>query len=136
MVVSSVGILTFRTPGQLPEFHQPVRAAVDELTSEIESITGILLFGSVARGDADRRSDIDLWILATERGHQHTANEIAKDLGQRRFGGDRYEFQVLVETPDSAREQRDRLGDRFAEAITLVGSETLSALKTAVLKEA
>jgi DNA-binding transcriptional ArsR family regulator len=43
-----------------PEFHQPVRAAVDELQGEIESITGILLFGSVARGDADRRSDIDL----------------------------------------------------------------------------
>ncbi|ERH02185.1 MAG: putative nucleotidyltransferase [Halonotius sp. J07HN6] len=119
-----------------PKFHQPVRTAVDELTSEIASITGILLFGSVARGDADRQSDIDLWVLATERGHQHTANEIARDLGQRRFAGDRYEFQILVETPDSARGQRDQLGDLFAEAITLVESDTLSELKTAVLKHA
>jgi len=119
-----------------PEFHQPVRTAVTRLQDEIESISGVLLFGSVARGEADRQSDIDLWVLATERGVQHTANEVAKELGQQRFDGDRYEFQVLVETPDSARGQADDLREIFTEAITLVDSETLSSVKQEVLGSA
>ena len=116
-----------------PEFHEPVRAAIEQLQAEIDSTAGVLLFGSVARGDADRQSDIDLWVLATERGVQHTANEIAKELGQQQFDGDRYEFQILVETPDSARKQADRLRDIFTDAITLVESEELTTLKREVL---
>ena len=119
-----------------PEFHEPVRAAIEQLQAEIDSTAGVLLFGSVARGDADRQSDIDLWMLATERGVQHTANEIAKELGQQQFDGDRYEFQILVETPDSARKQTDRLRDVFTDAITLVESEELTTLKQAVLNSA
>ncbi|WP_246055702.1 nucleotidyltransferase domain-containing protein [Halonotius roseus] len=116
-----------------PEFQQPVRTAIKQLQAEIESTAGMLLFGSVAHGDADRQSDIDLWMLATERGVQHTANEIAKELGQQQFDGDRYEFQILVETPDSARSQADRLRDIFTDAITLVENEELTSLKQEVL---
>lgn len=119
-----------------PEFHEPVRAAIEQLQAEIESTAGVLLFGSVARGDADRQSDIDLWMLSTERGVQHTANEIGKKLGNKRFDGDRYEFQILVETPDSARSQADRLREIFTDAITLVESEQLTTLKQAVLNSA
>jgi len=119
-----------------PEFHQPVRTAVTRLQDEIESTAGVLLFGSVARGEADRQSDIDLWMLAIEPGTQHTANEVAKELGQQRFNGDRYEFQVLVETPDSARGQANKLREIFTDAITLVDSETLTTLKQEVLKSA
>jgi len=119
-----------------PEFHEPIRTAIERLQAEIESTAGVLLFGSVARGDADRQSDIDLWMLATERGVQHTANEIAKELGQQQFDGDRYEFQILVETPDSARSQADRLRDIFTDAITIVESEELTTLKQEVLNSA
>ena len=119
-----------------PEFHEPVRTAIERLQDEIESTAGMLLFGSVARGDADRQSDIDLWMLATERGVQHTANEVAKELGQQQFDGDRYEFQILVETPDSARSQADRLRDIFTDAITIVESEELTTLKQEVLNSA
>jgi len=119
-----------------PEFHQPVRTAIEHLQAELESTVGVLLFGSVARGNADRQSDIDLWVLATERGIQHTANEIAKELGNERFDGDRYEFQILVETPDSARQQADRLREIFTDAITLVESEELTRLKGEVLNSA
>lgn len=118
------------------EFHQPVRTALERLQAEIESVTGVLLFGSVARGDADRQSDIDLWVLATERGVQHTANEVAKELGNERFDGERYEFQVLVENPDSARQHADRLREIFTDAITLVESEELTTLKQEVLNSA
>lgn len=119
-----------------PEFHRPVRAALDRLYDELGNIEGVLVFGSVARGHADRQSDVDLWVLAGDRADQHRANELAKELGQERFDGDRYEFQILVETPKSARDRADRLEDVFADGITLVDSETLRALKREVLGDA
>lgn len=119
-----------------PEFHQPVRTALDRLRNELGEIEGVLVFGSVARGRADRQSDIDLWILAADRADQHRANELAKELGQERFDGDRYEFQFLLETPASARDHGDRLEDVFVDAITLVDSETLRELKQEVLSDA
>jgi predicted nucleotidyltransferase len=137
-----------------PEFHSPVRVALDRLHDELETVDGVLVFGSVARGRADRQSDIDLWVLANDRADQHRANELAKELGQERFGdtsktgrgrrydrvttgqGDRYEFQILVETPESARAQSDRLEDVFADAITLVDSDTLRDLKHEVMSSA
>ena len=137
-----------------PEFHPPVRAALNRLRDELGTVDGVLVFGSVARGRADRQSDIDLWVLAGDRADQHRANELAKELGQERFGdtsttgrrrrydrattgqGDRYEFQILVETPESARAHGDRLEDVFADAITLVDSDTLRGLKHEVMSGA
>lgn len=119
-----------------PEFHQPVRTALDRIRNELGEVEGVLVFGSVARGRADRQSDIDLWVLAADRADQHRANELAKELGQERFDGDRYEFQILVETPEAARGHGDRLEDVFADAITLVDSDTLRELKHEVLSDA
>lgn len=116
------------------DFHRPVRAALDRILDELDGVHGVLVFGSVARGDADRQSDIDLWVLA-ESG-QHRANELAKELGQHRFDNDRYEFQILVETPESARSYRDRLEDVFADAITLVDGDSLRTLKREVIEDA
>jgi predicted nucleotidyltransferase len=118
------------------EFHLPVRAALDRLQTELDRVLGVLVFGSVARGRADRQSDIDLWVLAGDRIEQHRANEIAKELGQERFDGDRYEFRILVESPESARGHGDRLEDVFTDAITLVNSDELRALKQKVLDDA
>lgn len=119
-----------------PDFQPPVRTALDRLRDDLARIEGVLVFGSVARGQADRQSDIDLWVLAGDRSQQHRANELAKELGQERFDGERYEFQILVETPESARSHGDRLRDVFADAITLVESETLRSLKQEVLRDA
>ena len=119
-----------------PEFHQPVRAVLDRTRDELGEVQGVLVFGSVARGRADRQSDIDLWVLASDRADQHRANELAKELGQERFDGDRYEFQILVETPESARAHGDRLEDVFTDAITLVDSDILRDLKQEVLGDA
>ena len=117
-------------------FHPPVRAALDRIREELEDVRGVLVFGSVARGQADRQSDIDLWVLAGDRGEQHRANELAKELGQQRFDGDRYEFQILVETPEAARSHGGRLEEVFADAITLVDSDTLHDLKREVMDNA
>lgn len=119
------------------EYHEPVRAALSRLRDELDDIQGILLFGSVARGQADRQSDIDLWVLVGEAGgDQHRANEIARELGQKRFDGGRYEFQILVESRDSARGYGERLQEIFTEGITLHDSEALRSLKSEVLSDA
>jgi len=119
-----------------PEFQRPVRAALDRIRDELAEVHGVLVFGSVARGQADRQSDIDLWVLAGDRADQHRANELAKALGQKQFDGDRYEFQILVETLESARSHGDRLEDVFADAITLEDSDTLHDLKHEVMSDA
>ena len=119
-----------------PEFHLPVRAALDRIQDELENVRGVLVFGSVARGHADRQSDIDFWVLADGRADQHRANELAKKLGQERFDGDRYEFQILVETPQSAQSHGNRLEEVFADAITLVHSDSFYNLKREVMADA
>jgi hypothetical protein len=48
------------------EFRPPVRAFLDRAQETIPSFSGLVLFGSVARGEAGRRSDIDLWVLVEE----------------------------------------------------------------------
>jgi len=64
------------------EFQTPVRVAVEYVKEELEDVRGIVLFGSVARGEADRRSDIDLWVLV-EGDHlqqRHEANKLTQKL--------------------------------------------------------
>ncbi|THE63253.1 DNA polymerase subunit beta [Salinadaptatus halalkaliphilus] len=120
------------------EFHAPVRTALDRLQDELADVVGILVFGSVARGEADRQSDIDLWVLVqSDRAtNQRRANEIGTDLTETRFAGDRYEFQILVESARSALNVSDRLTDVLASSITLYETETLRRFKREVRSDA
>lgn len=65
------------------EFQTPVRVARYYVEDELTDVKGIVLFGSVARGQADRQSDVDLWVLVGSDNLQqrHDANELAKRLG-------------------------------------------------------
>lgn len=117
------------------EFHKPVRAFVDRVAEEVDEVVGILLFGSVARGEADRASDID--ILAFVDGDRtqarRTVQAIVKDLEETKFDGNRYEFETLVESTDSAKRIGDRLRQQFDDGITIVASDELSDIRTEVL---
>ncbi|WP_336326801.1 nucleotidyltransferase domain-containing protein [Halovenus sp. HT40] len=86
------------------EFHDPVRDLVAKLKTHLTKIRGIVLFGSVARGEADRQSDIDCFVLVGEKQAvgQQTAHKIVEELHDRRYDGDRYTFQVLVESVETA----------------------------------
>jgi len=66
---------------QVP-FRTPARVAVQYVLDELDDVVGIVLFGSTARGEADRRSDIDLWILVADDllAQRHRANRLARDL--------------------------------------------------------
>lgn len=69
------------------EFQTPVRVAQRYVEDELDGVKGIILFGSVARGDADRQSDVDLWVLveADHMQRRHEANKLAKRLGDLRI---------------------------------------------------
>ncbi|MFC4986954.1 nucleotidyltransferase family protein [Saliphagus infecundisoli] len=64
------------------EFQTPARVACRYIDDELNGVRGIILFGSVVRGTADRQSDIDLWVLVAEDHLQqrHEANKLATNL--------------------------------------------------------
>jgi len=45
-----------------------VREAIDALVGRLNDILDVLVYGSVARGEADRQSDVDIWVLVREDG--------------------------------------------------------------------
>jgi len=63
-------------------YQTPVRVACQYVEEELEDVLGIVLFGSVARGEADRQSDVDLWVLVggDHMQQRHDANELARRL--------------------------------------------------------
>lgn len=124
---------------QIPqtEFHDPIRTLVDQLRDRLDNVAGILIFGSVARGEADRTSDIDCFVLVTDEKAtaQRQAHELARDLGDQRFDGDRYQFQVLVESVRSVTNIGDRLHEIFTEGIVLYETDVLRDAKREVLTD-
>ena len=115
-----------------PEFQSPVRTAVETLAAELDGVLGILVFGSVARGEADRRSDVDLWVLVREdrTGNQRRANEVAKDLGETKIEGDRYDFHVVVESPGSVPAHTEDIADIVTEGIPVYRTEELEQFRS------
>ncbi len=127
------------------EFRSPVRAFLDRVTEAVPSCSAVVLFGSVARGEADRRSDIDLWVLVEDTDDllqaRRAATELAADLSERRFrggasdpkSGDRYVFEVLVESVETAESHDEELVDILTRGIVLEDSEALQRVKDTVL---
>lgn len=116
------------------EFHKPVREFVDRAQERLNGLVGVLLFGSVACGEADRASDIDLLVIVDDDRTQarRTVQSIVSDLEEAKFDGNRYEFEVLVESADSAKRIGSRLRQQFENSITLVGSDELSTIRMEV----
>jgi predicted nucleotidyltransferase/biotin operon repressor len=123
------------------EFHTPIRAFVDRVetmtadTSDIDDLLGIVVFGSVARGEADRQSDIDCFVVVD--GDRTTARrqitDLVAELQSERFDGDRFEFEPYVESAESAERAASKLREIFAEGITVYGGDRLDALRKEVV---
>lgn len=121
---------------QIPQnaFRQPVQAFLEELADSPVDPIGLILFGSVARGDADRTSDIDLMVIidtdvTTAR---RELTDVREAVEQQRFDGDRYEFQLMVEATDSIENYGRKLHEIFSEGIVLQDSDQLQDLKQVV----
>ncbi|RQG87116.1 nucleotidyltransferase [Natrarchaeobius halalkaliphilus] len=119
------------------EFRKPVQAYLDELetrlqeSDELDELVGVVLFGSVARGTADRRSDIDLLIIVDGdlTYGRRICTSLARDIEAESFDGHRYEFEVLVETPDTAVSHGGELKEIFDEGLVLDRSNRLQELR-------
>lgn len=124
-------------------FHAPIRAFVDCVqetiaeTDDVDDVLGIVVFGSVARGEADRRSDIDCFVVVDgdRTMARRRITDIVGALQSERFEGDRYVFEPYVESAESAQRARSKLRDIFAEGITVVGSDQLNSLRKEVLAD-
>ena len=117
------------------EYHEPVRSVLRRLEDRLDDEFGVVLFGSVARGTADRASDIDLFVLVeSDRMHaQREAHRIEDELVDERFGGDRYEPHIIVETRESAPDH-DRISEVISEGLTLRDSPALEEVKREVVE--
>lgn len=115
------------------EYHAPVRTILTALEERIAEDIGVVLFGSVARGTADRASDIDLFVVVEgdRMQAQREAHAIEQEIADEQFEGDRYEAHIVVEPRESAA-NHDRIDDILAEGLTLRDSPVLDAVKQEV----
>lgn len=114
------------------EFRKPLRAFVERVTDEVP-VAGIVCFGSVARGEADRVSDIDVFVLVADDDElvtaRRTVSDVKRDLEADPIDGQRYEFEVFVESTESARNRGDDLRPILKEGTVLYETETFERVK-------
>jgi len=124
---------------QIPqqEFHEPVRAAVEKLRPVLDGVLGIVLYGSVARGEADRRSDIDMWVLVNgDRAEsQRAVNAVEGGLEEREFEGERYEYDIDVETVSSIPRYTDDIRDIVLSGIPLYETSEFETVEKLLANE-
>jgi predicted nucleotidyltransferase len=115
------------------EFRRPLRAFVDRVTDEVPSVAGVVCFGSVARGEADRVSDIDVFVLVANDDElvtaRRTVSDVKRDLEAEPIDGQRYEFEVFVESEESARNRDEDLRPVLKEGIALHETEMFDQAK-------
>lgn len=124
---------------QIPqqEFHEPVKVAVEKLRGVLDNVLGIVLYGSVARGEADRRSDIDLWILVSDNRAegQRTVNAVERGLEEREFEGDRYDYDIDVEAVSSVPRYTDDIREIVMSGIPLYETSEFETVEKLLLSE-
>lgn len=122
------------------EFRKPVQRYLDELdakfadSEKVNELIGIVLFGSVARGEADRQSDIDMLVFVDGdlTYGRRLCTQVAREVEAETFDGQRYEFEILVETPDTALSHAKEVAEIFDEGLILQRAEQLANIREAV----
>jgi len=121
---------------QIPqaEFQEPVRAAATELRGELDGVIGVVLYGSVARGEADRRSDVDLWVLVEEdrMANQRAANQVKQGLEDEEFENDRYEYDIDVEALRAVPKYVSEIRDVLSDGIVIYETEKFQTVRNMV----
>lgn len=121
-----------------PEFHDPVGTAVNELQYNLEGVVGIVLYGSVAKGEADRRSDIDLWAVVTgdRAENQREANGVVKRLENETFDGNRYGFDVDVEAAEAVGRYVENIREILRSGIVIYQTNEFERIKDHIFERA
>lgn len=117
------------------EFQTPVKAFLDRVKEQhADSLVGVILFGSVARGEADRASDIDIQVIVQNNltRLRRELHDIRQEVENQKFDDERYELQLLVESVDSAESYGEKLQEIFSEGIVLHSSDKLEEIREVV----
>ena len=117
------------------EFHAPVQDATDQLRTKLDDVLAVVLYGSVARGEADRRSDIDIWVLVREdrASNQRQANHIRQSLEEETFGGDRYAFDIDVEALQGIPTYAEELQEILRDGIAVYQTDEFDTVRSMIL---
>lgn len=124
---------------QIPQsgFRQPVEKAVEMLVEELEGVVAVVVYGSVARGEADRRSDVDLWVLVADNRmrQQRAANEIRQKLEEQEFGEnrERYHFDIDVEAVPAIPNYLESVREILSDGVVLHQTEEFGTVQSIVL---
>ena len=112
-----------------------MKAATEALLNELADVLGIVLYGSVARGEADRRSDVDLWILVRENRmkNQRRANRVRQNLEEEVFNGDRYAFDIDVEGMQAVPNYADDIQRILRDGIAVYQTEEFDTIREMVM---
>lgn len=116
-------------------FRKPVREFLEEARErQGENLVAVILFGSVARGEADRASDIDIQIIVEEDllESRRDLQDVRQGIEEKKFGGNRYEVQLLVESVESAESYGEKLQEIFSEGIKLYSTEKFEDVREEV----
>lgn len=120
---------------QQEEFRTPVREFLNRVRDvQNENLVGVVLFGSVARGEADRASDIDVQVIVENDlpKSRRELHDVRQEIESERFDGERYELQLLVESVVTAESYGEKLREIFSEGITLYFTDELADVREAV----
>lgn len=117
-------------------FREPVRRFKEKVLSEVDYVAGVLVFGSVARGEADRASDIDILVVVEDEltSARRKVTDIVTELEEEGIEGDRYEFEALVESVETTERRSERIRNIFSEGLVLHRTKKLEKLKEDVFK--
>jgi len=117
------------------EFRKPVREFLEEAEErQAENLVAVILFGSVARGEADRASDIDIQVIVNEDllEARRDLQDVRQEIEKKKFDGNRYEIQLLVESVESAESYGEKLQEIFSEGIKLYSTPKFEEVKEVV----
>lgn len=118
------------------DFYDPVHSATTTILESLDDVLAVVLYGSVARGDADRRSDIDLWVLVRDNRMeaQREANRVRQSLEEDVFNGNRYFFEIDVEGVGAVPNYVDEIGEILSEGIALYRTDEFETVRNMVMQ--
>ncbi len=81
--------------------------------------------------------DIDLFVVVdgNRTSARRYVTDVVSDLTERRFDGDRFDFEPYVESTESARRAGGKLREIFAEGITVYGTDCLQSIRKDVFAD-
>lgn len=117
------------------QFRSPVKTFLEKTKEKQgDNLVGVILFGSVARGEADRVSDIDIQVIVENdltKARRELQN-VRSEIENTKFDDERYEIQLLVESVETAERYGEKLREIFSEGVKLYTTDELEDVQEAV----